>query len=133
MPRLATTARAIALALTVSAVSPAIASADLLKEPQTGLTVQAPKGWKISYTRGTYRLTGGGGYALIQLGRSPLPLQETAKQIVKASKGKLAKVERYTAAEYRALLKVSGRDVRVRVRKAGEFFEVTIVGRGAVV
>jgi hypothetical protein len=104
------------------------AGAKTLKEPTTGLTVKAPKGYKLKLKSGVYTLSTKGRYAQFMSFRTPLSMAATGDTILAGIKAKSVKGEKATASSFKASAKVKGRPVALRINVVGGVTKLAIFG-----
>lgn len=132
--RRATFLVAIAALITAIAIAPTRAQAAgtvRIADKPTGLSVKAPKGYKLAHANGYYTLTGKGSFAVFARGVSPLSVQATGAALVKSSGGKLVGKAASSAKLYKATI-VSGKRIYVLFVRpaAGGTVDMTLVGPG---
>ncbi|RMG42313.1 MAG: hypothetical protein D6719_06675 [Candidatus Dadabacteria bacterium] len=124
-----------AVTLVLQYAAPATSQAISLKEPQTGLTVDAPAGYSVSFSKGIYTLSKGKLKIRLMLARSPFSLSDTVKSYLKAARIKRAK-KRGKGDIVKIQGKLHGKSVVVMFRKAADAIEIATLsgssGKGRV-
>jgi len=120
-----------ALASFVFLVQPALAAKTTLREPQTGLTLVAPSGFKIGALNGVYTLTNGKVFARFMLGRSPLSITATASSVIKITKAKVfSKTSSGGSLIYN--VKLAGHSLVMIFSKRQGYISVATYGKGRI-
>jgi hypothetical protein len=114
--------------LAAALLLPAPAGAKTLREPTTGLTLKAPKGYKLKYRNGVFSLTTKGRYAQFMTIHSPLTLSGTGDAMLAGIKATKVKGKKVTNTQFKASAKVSGRPVVLRLTQAGANTQVVVFG-----
>lgn len=106
------------------------AFAATLVDPTTGLTVTAPKGYKLSNNNGVYTVKGPHSSVRFIRGRSALNIAKTVDSFVK-----LAKIKRASKAKKGSAYKVTGtlsnKPILAQFKPSGEFIDVAIFKAGS--
>ncbi|MBI4897613.1 MAG: hypothetical protein HY827_04525 [Actinobacteria bacterium] len=116
------------LVLTAALLLPATAGAKTLREPTTGLTLKAPKGFKLKYRNGVFSLVAKGRYAQFMTIRSPLSLAGTGEAMLTGFKATKVKGKKVTDTQFKASAKVRGRPVALRLKQVGVNTQVVVFG-----
>ncbi len=98
-----------------------------LTDPQTGLTVSAPKGYSLKFSNGAYTLRKGKNYARFMLARSPLSLKDTASSFAKLSKISVKKRSN-SSKSVTIEGKLKKRSVKVVFKQVGSFVDIVTYG-----
>jgi len=110
---------AAAFGFTIFTATPS-AQAATITEPRTGVSVTAPKGYKLTYANSVFSLAGKAGTAQFTSVRSPLTRAATRKTVLSGVKAKKVSTVTNTAKTFLATAKVKRRPVTIRLRtKAG--------------
>lgn len=116
------------LPIVAALLLPAFAGAKTLREPTTGLTLKAPKGYKLKYRNGVFSLSAKGRYAQFMTIRSPLSLTGTGDAMLAGIKAKKVKGKKVTGSLFKANAKVRGRPVALRLKLVGTNTQVVVYG-----
>lgn len=119
------------VALLIAAPIAPAAATIRIKEPATGLTVAAPRGYSVKHASGFYTVRGGGSFASFMRTTSPLALKPTALALLAQSKGRVVGRATSTARMWRAQVRVGRRAYVLDVRTApGGRLDISLMGPG---
>jgi hypothetical protein len=105
------------------------AFSDTLTEPSTGLTLNAPKGYKLTSTApGMYKLSKGKLYVRFMLANSPLNLSDTIKSFVKISKIKNSVTTKVSSKKRRVSGQLKGKSVVVEFISKNGLLDIAMYG-----
>jgi len=122
----------LAIALLTSFGSTSVAAAKsstvVLKDPTSGLTVRAPRGYKLTAASGAYTLTGGGVRTRFFFGPSALDAKATGAQLARALGGKV-KVAIATPKRYAVTVTKGNVATVVRITKVGGNLQFVLMNK----